>query len=125
MKGSVSAISIPVSDQEKAKDFYQHTLGFDLVADNPWGASQRWITLSPGGGEAAISLVNWFEQMPPGSLQGLVLTVENVEEVRGALQEKGVSVSPLEEQPSGTFAMFRDLDGNGWILREALGSRSD
>ena len=119
MKGSVSVVSIPVSDQESAKDFYQHTLGFDLIADNPWGASQRWITLSPGGGEAAISLVNWFEQMPPGSLQGLVLTVEDVEEVRGALQEKGVSVSPLEEQPSGTFAMFSDPDGNGWILREA------
>ena len=119
MKGSVSVVSIPVSDQESAKDFYQNTLGFDLISDNPWGESQRWITLSPGGSEAAISLVNWFEQMPPGSIQGLVLTVEDVREVRGGLERKGVSVSPLEEQPSGTFAMFSDPDGNGWILREA------
>ena len=119
MKGSVSVVSIPVSDQESAKNFYQNTLGFTLVDDNQWGTSQRWITLSPGEGEAAISLVNWFEQMPPGSVQGVVLTVENLKEVRGALQDKGVSVSPLEEQPSGIFAGFSDPDGNGWILREA------
>ena len=121
MKGSVSVVSIPVSDQESAKNFYQHTLGFELISDNQWGESQRWITLSPGGGEAVISLVNWFEQMPPGSLQGLVLTVEDVEEVRGALRDKGVDVSPLEQQPSGTFAKFSDPDGNGWILRGAPG----
>ena len=119
MKGSVSVVSIPVSDQESAKNFYQNTLGFTLVDDNQWGTSQRWITLSHGEGEAAISLVNWFEQMPPGSVQGVVLTVENLKEVRGALQDKGVSVSPLEAQPSGTFAGFSDPDGNGWILREA------
>ena len=110
-----------MSDQEKAKGFYHSTPGFDLVADNQWGESQRWITLSPGGGDAAISLVNWFEQMPPGSVQGLVLTVEKIEEVRRTLQERGVSVSPLEQQPSGTFATFSDPDGNGWILRQAPG----
>lgn len=119
MKGSVSVISIPVSDQERAKDFYQNTLGFKLVNDNRWGESQRWISLAPNGSEPVISLVNWFEQMPPGSVQGLVLTVEDIRAVREMLSDKGVSVLPLEQQPDGLFTMFSDPDGNGWILREA------
>ncbi len=119
MKGSVSVISIPVSDQESAKDFYQNTLGFRLVDDNRWGDVQRWISLAPNSDGPVISLVNWFEKMPPGSVQGLVLTVESIREVRETLNNKGVSVSPLEQQLDGLFMMFSDPDGNGWILREA------
>ena len=116
----LEVVSIPVSDQERAKRFYAEQLGFAVVNDAPFGAGQRWVQLSPGqGAQTTITLVNWLEAMPPGSAQGHVLEVANLEAARDALRGRGVEVDEVQDTPWGKFAGFSDPDGNGWVLHQA------
>ena len=47
----IQLLSVPVTDQDRARDFYVDTLGFDLVADNPMGPDRRWVQVAPKGGQ--------------------------------------------------------------------------
>ena len=116
----IQIVSIPVRDQAVAKAFYANVLGFEVRRDDPMGPDQRWIELVPPGAQTSITLVTWFDNMPPGSVQGLVLNTTNVEEDLAALQKQGVNCTPLDSAPWGKFSTFRDPDGNGWVLQEAV-----
>lgn len=117
MTMSIQIVSIPVSDQASAKRFYEDILGFDVVRDNPMGPDQRWVELKPQGGGPSITLVTWFDSMPPGSSQGLVLNTDNIDEARAVFAERGLAVSAIEAAPWGRFSTFKDPDGNGWVLQ--------
>ena len=112
-------VSIPVTDQEKAKTFYTDILGFELVRDNPMGPDQRWVEIAPSGAETSLTLVTWFESMPPGSIQGLVLDTDDVDGMRDTLVERGLKISDVQSEFWGRFCTFFDPDGNGWVLQEA------
>lgn len=119
MSDSIAIVSVPVSDQAKAKAFYTEALGFTVVRDNPMGLQQqRWIQLVPDGGGATITLVTWFESMKPRTQRGLVLTTSDVDARRAELAARGVSVSEVQVQPWGRFVTFEDPDGNGWVLQQ-------
>ena len=75
----IDVVSLPVQDQERARDFYVGTLGFDLVRQNEMGPGQQWIQVAPPGGQTSITLVTWFDTMPAGSLQGLVLHTDDID----------------------------------------------
>lgn len=109
---TIEIISIPVSDQQASKAFYQK-LGFELLVDIPFGKDQQWIQLGFPGSQSSITLVTWFEKMPPGSVQGLVIKSEDVEGDYQNLLEKGIAVAPIDKTPWGKFASFKDPDGNG------------
>jgi catechol 2,3-dioxygenase-like lactoylglutathione lyase family enzyme len=115
----IDIVSIPVSDQTAAKEFYVKKLGFTVTRDNPMGPGQRWLQLAPPGGGPSVTLVTWFDNMPPGSQQGLVLDAEEVDAVHHLLRTRGVDVSPLQDAPWGRYATFRDPDGNGWVVQQA------
>ncbi len=66
---NVQVVSVPVRDQEWAKSFYVDALEFEVRADNPFGEGMRWIEVAPKGSTTSLTLVTWFEGMPPGSLQ--------------------------------------------------------
>jgi catechol 2,3-dioxygenase-like lactoylglutathione lyase family enzyme len=112
----VSIISVPVTDQQKAKEFYENILGFEVRTDAPMSDTARWIELAPAGAETSITLVTWFDWLKPGSIGGNVLKVDDIQRVRDDLVSKGVEVSIIDPQPWGQFANFKDPDGNGWIL---------
>jgi len=112
-------ISIPVSDQDASRSFYGDNLGFELLRDDPMGQDRRWVQMSPPGAETSITLVTWFEDMPPGSVQGLVLETTDLPSSHAQLRERGVEITDIEEAPWGRFSTFRDPDGNGWVLQEA------
>ncbi len=61
----VQTVSVPVSDQGRAKDFYVNTLGFELLQEAPFGDDMRWIEVAPKGSTPSLTLVTWFESMPP------------------------------------------------------------
>ncbi|WP_246852747.1 VOC family protein [Naasia sp. SYSU D00948] len=108
--GRVQLFSIPVSDQDRARDFYVEKLGFELLQDNPMGPEQRWVMVGPGGAETAITLVTWFPSMPPGSLQGVVFETEDLEEDVAALRARGVDIpGDVETVPWGAI---RHLHGS-------------
>jgi catechol 2,3-dioxygenase-like lactoylglutathione lyase family enzyme len=113
---NLAIVSIPVADQERGKDFYVNTLGFELVSDSE-SEGQRWVEVKPLNAETALTLVTWFPTMPPGSLKGIVLSCDNADDSYAELKAKGVKfLSEPENAFWGRFATFDDPDGNGWVL---------
>ena len=90
-----------------------------IVAWEPGGASSTHRMPSPKGSQATIALVTWFDQMPPGSVTGLVLDTPDARAAYEALRERGVEFTgEVREDPWGTSASFVDPDGNGWVLMQ-------
>lgn len=115
----VRMFSLPVRDQDRARDFYVNVLGFGLVRDNPMGPDARWVQVTPKGAQTAITLVTWFPSMPPGSVKGTVLETDNLDGDVADLTAKGVEIEQgIQVEPWGRFITFDDPDGNGIVLQE-------
>ncbi|MFG1711051.1 VOC family protein [Nonomuraea sp. M3C6] len=118
MISHIQLLSLPVADQDRARDFYVNVLGFDLVRDNPMGPDQRWVEVGPKGGQSTITLVTWFPTMPPGSVKGLVLETGDLDTDVAELTARGVHIPDgIQQQPWGRFVTFDDPDGNGIVLQ--------
>ena len=113
----VQLLSLPVSDQTRARDFYVDVLGFDVVRDNPMGPDQRWVEVAPKGGQTSITLVTWFPTMPPGSVKGTVVATDDLDADVELLRSRGLATSDVQEAPWGRFVTFDDPDGNGIVLQ--------
>jgi predicted enzyme related to lactoylglutathione lyase len=116
---NVSVVSVPVSDPERAKQFYVKQLGFEVKREDKSIPGLHWVQVAPKGSETSLTLVTWFESMPPGSLQGLVFASDDIQSDYEALNAVGVEFqSPPKKQPWGTEAVFRDPDGNRFVLQK-------
>ncbi len=113
----VQLFSVPVSDPDRALAFYVETLGFELVADTEMGPGMRWVQVRPSGAATSLTLVTWFPTMPAGTLKGIVLETDALEDDVASLREKGVRSSDIENAPWGRFVTFDDPDGNGIVLQ--------
>jgi catechol 2,3-dioxygenase-like lactoylglutathione lyase family enzyme len=115
---SITIISIPVTDQDAAKQFYLN-LGFKLLVEGPFGPGQNWVQLALPGQEAlSITLVTWFPELKPGCIRGFVIDVDNLTDETKELNAKGIEVGTVDETPWGKFAAVKDPDGNTWSLHE-------
>ena len=117
----IQLLSVPVSDQDRALDFYTRVLGFTLVTDTAMGPDMRWVLVAPPGGGTMVTLVTWFPTMAAGSLKGTVLETDTLEADAAAIAATGVTVSPVEDAPWGRFVTFDDPDGNGIVLQASSG----
>jgi catechol 2,3-dioxygenase-like lactoylglutathione lyase family enzyme len=115
---SFEIISVPVSDQQRSKEFYRDVVGFELLREEPMGPGQSWIQLAPKGCPTTIALVTWFETMRPGGLHGVMLNVTDIERDHQQLSERGLKLAEIKQEPWGRYTTFQDPDGNGWILRQ-------
>ena len=119
---AVEVISVPVSDQDRAKRFYAEVLGFTAVMDSAFGddGSMRWVMLRPPAGGSAITLVTWFPELPAGSLRGTVLGCDDIEQTAAGLRQRGLAFneSEIAEAPWGRWLTFADPDGNAWVLQQ-------
>ncbi|MEE6261463.1 VOC family protein [Plantactinospora sonchi] len=114
----IQLLSLPVTDQDRARDFYVDVLGFDLLGDNPMGPERRWVQVAPKGADTSITLVTWFDTMPPGSVKGLVLETDDLDGDVADLTRRGVRIQGgVQEAPWGRFVTFDDPDGNGIVLQ--------
>jgi len=113
----IEVISVPVSNQAVSKEFYLK-IGFEIIIEAPMGDGNTWLQLGLPGQATSISLVNWFSNMAPGSMQGLVVKSEDIEKEAAELKAKGVNIKDIDPTPWGKFATFYDPDGNSLILRE-------
>ena len=121
MVGSVQveSVSVPVSDQDEAKEFYVHTLGFELLVDNTWREGLRWSEVAPKNSATSLMLVTWAAGMLPGMYRVIVLATDEIQAIHEELRSKGIEFElPPTKTPRGTQAMFRDPDGNALILWE-------
>ena len=118
MEWRLELVQVPVSDVDRAKDFYAERVGFHLDGDHQVTEELRFVQLTPPGSVCSIALGTGLSQMPPGSVQGLQLVVADVRAARAELVERGVEVSEVQDFPWGSFVTFSDPDGNGWAVQQ-------
>jgi len=120
----VQVLSLPVSDQDRARDFYVDVLGLELLRDAEMQPGLRWVQVAPRGAATTITLVTWFDSMPAGSNRGLVLETDDLEGDVERLGALGVAIPDgIQQQPWGRFATFSDPDGNGLVLQATRARR--
>jgi len=117
----VAVVSVPVSDPLRAKKFYVDMLGLELVREDDSVPGLHWIQVAPKDGMTALTLVTWFESMPPGSLRGLVLRSLDLQADYETLVARGVEFdAPPSRTPyAEAETAFRDPDGNSIVLQQA------
>jgi catechol 2,3-dioxygenase-like lactoylglutathione lyase family enzyme len=116
----VQVVSVPVSDQDRALAFYVGVLDFELLYDTPMGPDMRWVQIKPKGADTTVTLVTWFPTMAPGSLKGLLLETDSLEEDVERFKSAGVVIEgDIQEEAWGRYVTFDDPDGNGIVLRGA------
>jgi catechol 2,3-dioxygenase-like lactoylglutathione lyase family enzyme len=137
----LEAVVIPVSDVDRAKEFYGR-LGWRLDADFAFDNGFRVVQVTPRGSGCSVQFGTNITPAAPGSAHGLYLIVSGIEAARYELAARGVEVSevfhagtpgaqfkpdgmsgrvsgPAPDNASyGSFATFSDPDGNGWLLQE-------
>jgi predicted enzyme related to lactoylglutathione lyase len=118
MELRLEMVTVPVADVDRAKAFYVERVGFSTVQDVRVDAQHRFVELLPPGSPCSIALTAGYVDSAPGSVQGIQVNVDDVDEVRALLHDRGVDVSEIQEYPWGRFCFFADPDGNGWSVHE-------
>jgi predicted enzyme related to lactoylglutathione lyase len=113
----LEVITIPVTNQEKAKEFYLN-IGFQLIIEADMGNGHKWVQVGFPGQATSLTLVDYFDNMTPGSSYGLVINTKDIEKDVEDLRAKGVVIDRIDPTPWGRFANFVDPDGNGMTLRQ-------
>jgi len=136
----LEVVVIPVADPDRSKSFYEG-LGWRLDADFPFDNGFRVLQFTPPGSGASIQFGSKITTATPGSAQGLYLIVSDIEAARTELAGRGVEIGEVfhpaapgaqfaddgansadgpapAHQSYGSFATFRDPDGNSWLLQE-------
>jgi predicted enzyme related to lactoylglutathione lyase len=111
-------INVPVSDVDRAKDFYVEKVGFNLDHDHQVSDEMRFVQLTPKGSAASIAIGKGISEAVPGSVQGLQLVVADIEAAHAELSGRGIEVGEVQDFPWGRFVFFQDPDGNGWAVQE-------
>lgn len=132
MDWKIELADIPVTDVDRAKDFYAGKLGFNVDLDHAFSETARFVQMTPPGSACSISLGLGISNKPPGSVDGLVLVVDDVAAARAQLAERGVEVSEFQIYDEGVFRpardddgldrvgffFFNDPDGNRWAVQQ-------
>ena len=126
----LEVITLPVSDVDRAKRFYE-SLGWRCDADIVAGDAFRVVQLTPPHSACSIAFGKGLTSGAPGSVQRLLLAVDDIDAAREDLVSRGVEVSEVfhlaggrvpgpdpERRSYQTYASFSDPDGNGWLLQE-------
>lgn len=117
----VTTIGVPVSDQDRALEFYLGMLGFEKRRDVPLPQfGGRWIEVAPSDASVTIALVPARADVPTGVQTGIRLSTADAESLHAELHQRGVDVGEVLRWPGvpPMFA-FRDQDGNGLEIVEA------
>jgi len=119
MDWKIELIPIPVTDMDRAKDFYVK-IGFNADHDHTVSDEIRFVQLTPPGSACSIVLDYNFTEMQPGQLKGVQCVVADADEALAQLRAVGVEASPVDETPWGRFVYFADPDGNTWALQQLV-----
>ena len=125
MDWKLELIQVPVSDIDRAKDFYTQQAGFNADVDQSPSDEIRFVQLTPPGSGCSIALSTGAHDMAPGSLQGLQLVVDDADAARQELLARGVEVGEVQKFPWGRFVFFSDPDGNAWSVQQILPPRGE
>jgi catechol 2,3-dioxygenase-like lactoylglutathione lyase family enzyme len=131
MEWKLEVVTIPVSDLDRAKNFYAEKIGFNVDIDHT-ANDFRFLQLTPLGSSCSIHLRRASAEVPAGSIRDLFLVVADVRAARDYLVDQGVDVGEVQVFHSGEYrparpgesldmvgcAFFRDPDGNRWCVQQ-------
>jgi catechol 2,3-dioxygenase-like lactoylglutathione lyase family enzyme len=110
--------SVPVRNQDKALEFYTTKLGFKVITDSPFNGDQRWIELGvPRADTRLVLFTGPGQDKMIGGFMNITFMTDDVEATARELKAKGVEfVQEPQRADWGTAAIFKDLDGNTFVL---------
>jgi catechol 2,3-dioxygenase-like lactoylglutathione lyase family enzyme len=120
----VGCVIVPVSDQDRAIDFYVQNLGFQKIADTPFGNGDRWVEVALGEGHTTLALVAPRPGDPVGVETRVALHTDDVDALHADLRERGVDVDAEVMRmgdPVPPMFFFRDQDGNKLLAVQPQG----
>jgi predicted enzyme related to lactoylglutathione lyase len=120
MDWKLELVAVPVSDVDRAKAFYTDKVGFNADHDHRVNEGLRFVQLTPPGSACSIVIGEGITTTPPGTVQGLQMVVTDIQAAHKHLSERGVEVGEVQDLPWGLFVMFKDPDGNGWAVQQAV-----
>ncbi|NDI35285.1 VOC family protein [Chengkuizengella sediminis] len=119
MINRIATVAVYVDDQQKAKQFWTEKVGFEVAAEFPMGPNAFWLEVRPKGAESHLVIYpktmmqDWNDKKP-----SIVFECENIDETYETLKANGVSfVGEPKKMEWGTFAQFKDEDGNEFVLK--------
>ncbi len=132
MDWKIEVVTVPVSDVDRARDFYAEKVGFEVDIDHRISDEIRLVQLTPPGSACSIHLGKDTVDMSPGSIDGLFLVVRDVRAARAHLTERGVEVGEFQVFDEGKYrparegenldyvgcVFFSDPDGNRWCVQQ-------
>ncbi len=121
MEMRLEVVPVPVTDIDRAKEFYATGVGFPVDHDVRPAEGMRVVQLTPEGSACSIVLGEGLAGLSaePGSVRGLHLVVDDIDAIREQLIERGVAVGDVADLGGGVrMAGFADPDGNTWALQE-------
>ena len=130
MDWKLQLVIVPVSDVDRAKDFYVERAGFTLDVDHRAGEDFRIVQVTPPGSACSVTLMR--NESAAGSVQGLHLVVNDIAAARDELVGRGIEPTEVFHYAEGgqvagpdpagrdfnSFFSFSDPDGTGWLVQE-------
>ena len=135
MDGKITQVTIVVSNQSKALEFYTQAVGFEKKTDHTPPGGYRWVTVGPKGQDLELAIwemgsaadpaqQEWSRHWAPGKSPPIVVRVADCERIFKELSSRGVQFpQPPKKYPWGTAATFKDPDGNLFSLSQPPGGR--
>jgi catechol 2,3-dioxygenase-like lactoylglutathione lyase family enzyme len=132
MDWKLEVVTIPVSDFERARDFYSEKLGFNVDIDEEVSPTVRFLQLTPPGSGCSIHMTLGTDTLPAGALKGLFLVVPDVRAARKQLVDRGAEVGEVRVFDEGEYrtaregesldlvgvVFLKDPDGNEWMIQQ-------
>ena len=119
MEMKLELVAIPVTDVDRARDFYKDKVGFNLDYDHTVNEKLRFVQMTPLGSACSICFgIGIADNMKPGCVKGLQMVVKDAQAAHDELKKRGVNVTDVDTQVWGKFIRFNDPDGNAWALQE-------
>jgi catechol 2,3-dioxygenase-like lactoylglutathione lyase family enzyme len=115
---AIKFVSVPVTDQQRALEFYTRVLGMRVLTDQPFSDTQRWIELGfPRGGTGLVLFTGEGQEKMIGGFMNISFTADDVVATAKEMKANGVEfVQEPEKADWGTAAIFKDPDGNQFVL---------
>ncbi|MBF6341507.1 VOC family protein [Nocardia abscessus] len=117
MDWKIELVAIPVTDVDRAKDFYTK-IGFQADHDHRVNENLRFVQLTPPGSGCSICLGEGITEAAPGSVEGMQMVVASAEDAYQQLIAAGVDATPVQDLGWGLFTFFADPDGNKWAVQQ-------
>ena len=117
MDFKIELVTLPVSDVDRAKEFYVN-IGFNADHDASPADEIRFVQLTPPGSACSIAIGTGLTTAAPGSVEGMQVVVDSAEDARDHLIAAGLDIDPVVDLGWGKFVFFADPDGNKWAVQE-------